>query len=142
VDVSKPVGSRILQLMYQDRVVQPTDTFTLALIQLSQGGGGGFRHAGRPAGGVQPERERARRDRGGAAQVDTLRARDYAGQSWQLTPAAAATALRAQFGAPVVAARDSLLSGSCTSTTCTGARATGHDVVQGTAVGGVAAIKD
>jgi 2',3'-cyclic-nucleotide 2'-phosphodiesterase/3'-nucleotidase len=42
IDVSKPIGERITQLAYQGRAVAPTDTFTMALNNYRQSGGGGF----------------------------------------------------------------------------------------------------
>lgn len=42
IDVSRPVGQRITQLDYQQRPVAPTDTFTMALNNYRQTGGGGF----------------------------------------------------------------------------------------------------
>jgi 2',3'-cyclic-nucleotide 2'-phosphodiesterase/3'-nucleotidase len=42
IDVSKPIGERITQLDYQGRAVAPTDTFTLALNNYRQTGGGGY----------------------------------------------------------------------------------------------------
>ncbi|HTJ24002.1 MAG TPA: 5'-nucleotidase C-terminal domain-containing protein [Gemmatimonadaceae bacterium] len=42
IDVSRPLGDRITTLTYQGRPVAPTDTFTMALNNYRQGGGGGF----------------------------------------------------------------------------------------------------
>ena len=42
IDLTRAVGERVLQLTYQGRLVQPTDTFTMALNNYRQGGGGGF----------------------------------------------------------------------------------------------------
>jgi 2',3'-cyclic-nucleotide 2'-phosphodiesterase/3'-nucleotidase len=42
IDVSKPIGERITQLEYQGRPVAPADTFTMALNNYRQSGGGGF----------------------------------------------------------------------------------------------------
>jgi 2',3'-cyclic-nucleotide 2'-phosphodiesterase/3'-nucleotidase len=42
IDVSKPAGARITQLDYQGRPVAPADTFTMALNNYRQTGGGGF----------------------------------------------------------------------------------------------------
>lgn len=109
VDVSRPVGSRILQLTYQGRLVQPSDTFTMAINNYRQGGGGGFRMlAGLPV--VYDHDENVRDVIVEALRkIDTLRAKDYTDRSWQITPPAAAAAVRGQFGGPVAAARDSLL---------------------------------
>ena len=142
VDVSRPLGSRILQLTYQGRLVEPSDTFTLALNSYRQGGGGGFRMlAGLP---VVYDRGENVRDVIAEAlrKIDTLRAKDYTDQSWRLSPPAAAAAVRAQFGPPVVAARDSLLLRVFYLNDLHGAlepRITSWS--QGKRVGGVAAIK-
>jgi 2',3'-cyclic-nucleotide 2'-phosphodiesterase (5'-nucleotidase family) len=42
IDVSRPIGERITTLEYQGRPVAPTDTFTIALNNYRQTGGGGF----------------------------------------------------------------------------------------------------
>jgi 2',3'-cyclic-nucleotide 2'-phosphodiesterase/3'-nucleotidase len=42
IDLSQPVGSRIRELRYDERPVEPSDTFTLALNSYRQAGGGGF----------------------------------------------------------------------------------------------------
>jgi 2',3'-cyclic-nucleotide 2'-phosphodiesterase (5'-nucleotidase family) len=42
IDVSKPIGERITTLSYEGRPVTPTDTFTMALNNYRQTGGGGF----------------------------------------------------------------------------------------------------
>ena len=42
IDVSKPIGERITQLDYNGRPVAPADTFTMALNNYRQTGGGGF----------------------------------------------------------------------------------------------------
>jgi 2',3'-cyclic-nucleotide 2'-phosphodiesterase (5'-nucleotidase family) len=42
IDVTKPLGERIVSLEYQGRPVAPTDTFTMALNNYRQTGGGGF----------------------------------------------------------------------------------------------------
>jgi 2',3'-cyclic-nucleotide 2'-phosphodiesterase / 3'-nucleotidase / 5'-nucleotidase len=42
IDLTKPVGSRITRLEVKGRAVQPTDSFTLALNNYRQGGGGGY----------------------------------------------------------------------------------------------------
>lgn len=42
IDVSKPIGARITKLDYQGRPVAPTDSFTFALNNYRQTGGGGY----------------------------------------------------------------------------------------------------
>ena len=42
IDLARPMGSRITSLTYKGKAVQPTDSFTLALNNYRQTGGGGF----------------------------------------------------------------------------------------------------
>jgi 2',3'-cyclic-nucleotide 2'-phosphodiesterase (5'-nucleotidase family) len=42
IDVSRPIGERIVTLTHEGRPVTPTDTFTMALNNYRQTGGGGF----------------------------------------------------------------------------------------------------
>lgn len=42
VDVTKPLGQRVLTLTFRDRAVAPTDTFIMALNNYRQSGGGGY----------------------------------------------------------------------------------------------------
>jgi 2',3'-cyclic-nucleotide 2'-phosphodiesterase (5'-nucleotidase family) len=42
IDVSRPIGERIVELTFSGRPVAPTDTFTMALNNYRQTGGGGF----------------------------------------------------------------------------------------------------
>jgi len=42
IDVSRPIGDRIVTLAYEGRPVAATDTFTMALNNYRQTGGGGF----------------------------------------------------------------------------------------------------
>lgn len=42
IDLNQPIGSRITRLEYKGRPVQDTDSFTFALTNYRQGGGGGY----------------------------------------------------------------------------------------------------
>jgi 2',3'-cyclic-nucleotide 2'-phosphodiesterase (5'-nucleotidase family) len=42
IDVSKPIGERITRLVFEGKPVAPTDSFTMALNNYRQTGGGGF----------------------------------------------------------------------------------------------------
>lgn len=42
IDLAKPIGDRITTLTYEGRDVAPSDSFTMALNNYRQGGGGGF----------------------------------------------------------------------------------------------------
>jgi len=104
LDLTQPVGSRVRQLVRDGLVVEPTDTFTIAVNGYRQSGGGGFEMlAGLPV--------LYRSDRGirellveHVRAVETLRADAYFEPSWAIVPDAAAAAVRAAFGAPPPAA--------------------------------------
>ena len=89
LDLSKPKGSRVTSLRVGGRDVQPTDSFTIALNNYRQSGGGGFSMlAGAPViyqGGdeIRVLLEREVRARG------TIRPEDYFRENWRLEPAAA-----------------------------------------------------
>jgi 2',3'-cyclic-nucleotide 2'-phosphodiesterase/3'-nucleotidase len=89
VDVDRPIGERITKLQYDGRDVAPTDTFTLALNNYRQTGGGGFAML-RDAPVVYDHQQEIRQ-----LLIDEVRARrtiepdDYFQKNWQLLPAAA-----------------------------------------------------
>jgi 2',3'-cyclic-nucleotide 2'-phosphodiesterase (5'-nucleotidase family) len=112
IDLSRPVGQRIRGLAYEGRLVQATDSFTLALNSYRQAGGGGYTMlAGAPVvydGGenvrdlLADEIRRAR----------LLDARAYYRASWSIVPPEARDAARAAFApaaAPVHTADSTLL---------------------------------
>ncbi|HEX9105884.1 MAG TPA: 5'-nucleotidase C-terminal domain-containing protein, partial [Longimicrobiales bacterium] len=89
IDLSQPVGQRISSLTYQGRKVAPAQSFTMALNNYRQGGGGGFAmlaHA--------PVTYTSDRDIRGLL-IDEVRRRgilrpaDYFRPSWRIVPAAA-----------------------------------------------------
>ncbi|MEW5919225.1 MAG: 5'-nucleotidase C-terminal domain-containing protein, partial [Gemmatimonadota bacterium] len=89
IDVARPIGSRVTSLTYQGRPVAATDSFTLALNNYRQTGGGGFSML-RGAPVVYDAQEDIRellieevRRRG------TLRHADYFTRNWTLEPPAA-----------------------------------------------------
>jgi 2',3'-cyclic-nucleotide 2'-phosphodiesterase/3'-nucleotidase/5'-nucleotidase len=87
IDISRPAGQRITSLSYRGVPVRDEQTFTLALNNYRQGGGGGFSMiAGAPV--VYDKQEDIRellieevRRRG------TIRPADYFRQNWRLVPA-------------------------------------------------------
>ncbi|MGH7477564.1 MAG: bifunctional metallophosphatase/5'-nucleotidase, partial [Longimicrobiales bacterium] len=90
IDLARPPGRRITRLDYAGRAVQPEDTFTLALNNYRQGGGGGFSMlADAP---VVYDRQEDIRDLliAEVRRQGTLRAADYFERNWQLVPQAAA----------------------------------------------------
>lgn len=97
IDLSQPMGRRIRQLTYRGQLVQPADTFTLALNNYRQGGGGGFEMlADLP---VIYDYDQNIRDLVAeyVRTVGVLRDTDYFTPSWQIVPQEAADAVRAAF---------------------------------------------
>lgn len=100
LDISRPLGSRVTRLEVKGRPVADGDTFTLALNNYRQTGGGGYAML-RGAPVVYDRQEEIRelliaevRRRG------TLRPEDFAVRNWELRPAeAGAAAWRAMQGA-------------------------------------------
>ena len=89
IDLDRPIGERITKLQYQGRDVAATDTFTMALNNYRQTGGGGFAML-RDAPVVYDKQQEIRQ-----LLIDEARARrtlqpgDYFQRNWQLLPAAA-----------------------------------------------------
>ncbi|MBI2538158.1 MAG: 5'-nucleotidase C-terminal domain-containing protein, partial [Gemmatimonadetes bacterium] len=97
IDLTRPIGSRIIQVTYQGRLVQPADTFTLALNNYRQGGGGGFEMLqGLP---VVYDRGENIRDLlvEAVRAARTLRVADYFTDSWRIIPPEARERLRRAF---------------------------------------------
>jgi 2',3'-cyclic-nucleotide 2'-phosphodiesterase/3'-nucleotidase len=89
VDIDRPVGERITKLQYRGRDVAATDTFTMALNNYRQSGGGGFSML-RDAPVVYDKQQEIRQ-----LLIDEVRARgtldpaDYFQHNWELRPTAA-----------------------------------------------------
>jgi len=113
IDVSRPVGQRITTLTYQGQPVRDDQTFTLALNNYRQTGGGGYTMlADAP---VVYDEQREIRD----LLIEEFRTRgtidpaDYFQPSWRLVPeAAAARALAEQTGSAAAAAGRELSAGA------------------------------
>lgn len=89
IDVSRPVGSRITKLEYAGRAVAPTDTFTMAVNNYRQSGGGGYAML-RDAPVVYDRQLEIRQlliDE--ARRAGTLRPTDYFHPNWRIEPVAA-----------------------------------------------------
>jgi 2',3'-cyclic-nucleotide 2'-phosphodiesterase/3'-nucleotidase len=93
LDLSKPVGQRVTQLDYQGRAVLPTDSFTMALNNYRQTGGGGFAMlSGAPV--VYDKQLEIRQ-----LLIDEVRSKgtlvpsDYYHPNWRVVPAAAVSRL-------------------------------------------------
>ena len=96
LDVSRPAGDRVTRLLVRGRPVAPTDSFTLALNNYRQTGGGGYAMlAGAPV--VYDKQQEIRQ-----LLVDEVRRRgtivpsDYFTPNWRMEPAAAVAALYGQ----------------------------------------------
>ena len=98
-DLTRPLGQRVTRLLVRGRAVAPADTFTLALNNYRQSGGGGFdmiTHA--PV--VYDHGENVRDLLERAATGDTLDPARYARESWRVVPLAMEDQARALGGAP------------------------------------------
>ncbi len=89
LDVARPIGQRVTRLDFKGRAVAPTDSFTLALNNYRQSGGGGFSMlAGAPV--VYDKQEEIRQ-----LLVDEVRRRgtinpwNYFTRNWRIEPASA-----------------------------------------------------
>lgn len=96
LDISRPPGERVVRLEVRGRPVAPTDSFTLALNNYRQSGGGGYAMLeGAPV--VHDRQEEIRQ-----LLIDEVRRRgairpeDYHRRNWELLPGAAATAAYAE----------------------------------------------
>ena len=96
LDVSRPVGARVTRLERHGRPVQPTDTFTMALNNYRQTGGGGYGMLlGAPL--VYDKQQEIRQllvDE--VRRAGVLRPADYFTPNWRIEPAAAVSTLYAQ----------------------------------------------
>jgi len=106
IDLSRPAGQRIRGLAYEGRLVQPTDSFSLALNSYRAAGGGGY---------AMLARARVVYDKGEDVRdllveeirrVRAVEARAYYRASWSIVPPEAREAARAMVApaAPVAAA--------------------------------------
>ena len=96
LDVSRPVGQRVTHLTVRGRAVVPTDSFTLALNNYRQTGGGGYTMVS-DAPIVYDKQQEIRQ-----LLVDEVRRKgtivpaDYAAHNWRIEPASAVTSLYAE----------------------------------------------
>ncbi|MBW8772499.1 MAG: 5'-nucleotidase C-terminal domain-containing protein, partial [Gemmatimonadetes bacterium] len=101
-DLGRPAGQRVIRLEARGRAVAPTDSFTLALSNYRQTGGGGFTMlAGARVTWEQPEGAGVRDLLEAAAKADTLRPERYARESWRILPRDREDQARAFAGAPL-----------------------------------------
>ena len=89
IDLSRPAGSRITRLRYRGRDVVPADSFTLALNNYRQTGGGGYSMVqGAPVTYRGSEEIRTLLEREARAR-GTIKPSDYHRENWKIVPAAA-----------------------------------------------------
>ena len=100
LDLSKPIGARLTQLLYKGMPVAPTDSFTMALNNYRAGGGGGFAMlAGAPVvynKDVDIRQLLIDEVRRVTAAGGTLDPAAYSTRNWRLEPAAAVEAAFAE----------------------------------------------
>ncbi len=144
VDLSRPPGQRIRGLAYEGRIVQPTDSFTMAVNSYRQAGGGGYSMLAN-ARVVYDKGEDIREllvDE--IRRVRTIQATAYLRPSWAIIPDPARAAARAAFapGPAVISTRDSTLLRVLTTSDLHGQlESRVWDWSQGRPVGGVAALR-
>jgi 2',3'-cyclic-nucleotide 2'-phosphodiesterase / 3'-nucleotidase / 5'-nucleotidase len=89
IDVAQPAGSRITTLTRNGRAVQPTDTFTMALNNYRQSGGGGYAMLANAPVVFQKDVDIRSLIIEEVAKAGTLDPAKYATVNWRLEPAAA-----------------------------------------------------
>jgi 2',3'-cyclic-nucleotide 2'-phosphodiesterase / 3'-nucleotidase / 5'-nucleotidase len=89
IDLSQPAGSRITTLSRNGRAVQPTDTFTMALNNYRQSGGGGYAMLANTPVVFQKDVDIRSLIIDEVARAGTLDPAKYATVNWRLEPAAA-----------------------------------------------------
>jgi 2',3'-cyclic-nucleotide 2'-phosphodiesterase (5'-nucleotidase family) len=89
IDVSMPAGLRITTLTRNGRAVQPTDTFTMALNNYRQSGGGGYAMLANAPVVFQKDVDIRSLIIDDVAKAGTLDPAKYATVNWRLEPAAA-----------------------------------------------------
>ncbi|HZE93346.1 MAG TPA: 5'-nucleotidase C-terminal domain-containing protein, partial [Gemmatimonadales bacterium] len=144
IDLSRPAGQRIRGLAYEGKIVQPSDSFTMAVNSYRQAGGGGY---------TMLKNARVVYDKGEDIRellVDeirrarTLQAAAYLRPSWAIIPDEARAAARAAFAPALVTVRvadSALLRVLALSDLHGQLEPRVWDWSQGRQVGGVAALK-
>jgi 2',3'-cyclic-nucleotide 2'-phosphodiesterase (5'-nucleotidase family) len=89
IDVSRPIGDRITELQFDGRPVATTDTFTLALNNYRQTGGGGFAMLWNAPVVYDQQREIRQLLIDEVKRKGTLLPSDYFRPTWRLVPTAA-----------------------------------------------------
>ena len=144
IDLARPAGQRIRGLAYEGRIVQPTDSFTMAVNSYRQAGGGGYSMLA----GARIVYDRGEDIRELLVEeirrARTVQPASYLRPSWAIIPDQARAAARAAFApapAAVSVTDSTLLRVLATSDLHGQLEPRVWDWSQGRAVGGVAAMK-
>src|SRR5829696_2201959 len=96
IDVSRPEGQRVTRLEVRGRPVTPTDSFTLALTNYRQTGGGSFTMIANAPLVYDKQQDIRQLLTDEVRRVGTLRPQDYFTRNWRIEPASAIAPLYAQ----------------------------------------------
>lgn len=96
LDLRRPPGERVVLLRREGRAVQPADSFSLALNNYRQSGGGGFQMVARAPLVYSGEREVSELIIEFIQRRDTLRHEDVFRENWRLLPPEAVAQLEAE----------------------------------------------
>ena len=96
LDVARPVGQRVTKLEVRGRPVTPTDSFTLALTNYRQTGGGSYTMIANAPVVYDRQQEIRQLLTDEVRHAGTLRPQDYFTRNWRLEPASAIAPLYAQ----------------------------------------------
>jgi 2',3'-cyclic-nucleotide 2'-phosphodiesterase (5'-nucleotidase family) len=96
IDVSRPIGQRITKLEVRSRPVLPEDTFTMAVNNYRQTGGGGFSMLSGAPVVVDTKQEIRQLLVDEVEKRGTIAPVDYFHRNWHIEPASAVTSLYAQ----------------------------------------------
>ncbi|MEO8560905.1 MAG: 5'-nucleotidase C-terminal domain-containing protein [bacterium] len=96
LDVSRPVGERVTRLEHGGRPVAPTDSFTLALTNYRQTGGGGYSMLADAPVVFDKQQDIRQLIFDEMKRAGTLKPDDYFTRNWRIEPASAVPALYAQ----------------------------------------------
>ncbi|HKH94729.1 MAG TPA: 5'-nucleotidase C-terminal domain-containing protein [Gemmatimonadaceae bacterium] len=96
IDVSRPAGRRVTRLEVRGRPVAPTDSFTLALTNYRQTGGGSFTMIANAPLVYDKQQDIRQLLIDEVRRVGTIRPQDYFTRNWRIEPASAISGLYAQ----------------------------------------------
>jgi 2',3'-cyclic-nucleotide 2'-phosphodiesterase (5'-nucleotidase family) len=96
LDLSRPQGQRVTRLEVRGRPVAPTDSFTLALTNYRQTGGGGYAMIADAPVAYDEQQDIRQLLTDEVRRVGTLRPQDYFTRNWRIEPASAVAELYRQ----------------------------------------------